>query len=165
MGELPSASAAQHFVEEVSLTFEPFGVPRIGGQIIGWLLIADPPQQTGGDLAAALGASKASISTMTRFLIQVRLIERVRLPGQRRDYFQIRATAWAELLEARMAGLTTIRRMAERGLAVLADAPAPQRARLETMYAMYAFFEREMPALMDRWHAQQAQRPADQAHE
>lgn len=153
----PLDVASRHFIEEVSLTFEPFGVPRIGGQIVGWLLIADPPQQTGGDLAAALGASKGSISTMTRFLIQVRLIERVRLPGQRRAYFQIRAAAWAELLEARMAGLTAIRRLAERGLAVLADAPPTQRARLQTMYEMYAFFEREMPALMERWHALQAQ--------
>ena len=153
----PLAVATQHFIEEVSLTFEPFGVPRIGGQIIGWLLIADPPQQTSGDLVAALGASKGSISTMTRFLIQVRLIERVRLPGQRRAYFQIRAAAWVELLEARMGGLTAIRRLAERGLGVLADAPPAQRARLQTMYEMYAFFEREMPALMERWHAQQAQ--------
>ena len=43
------------------------------------MLICDPPAQSAGELADVLGASKGSLSTMTRLLIQVGLIERAGL--------------------------------------------------------------------------------------
>ena len=50
--------------------FEQIGYPRMAGPILGWLLICDPPVQSTGELADVLGASKESLSTMTRLLIQ-----------------------------------------------------------------------------------------------
>ncbi|HYF62461.1 MAG TPA: MarR family transcriptional regulator, partial [Herpetosiphonaceae bacterium] len=79
------------FVERVALTYERSGLPRIAGRILGWLLICDPPAQTAGELAAALGASKGSISTMTRMLVSMGLIEHTSKRGDRRDYFHIPA--------------------------------------------------------------------------
>ncbi|HEX7974611.1 MAG TPA: MarR family transcriptional regulator, partial [Anaerolineales bacterium] len=80
--------AKQHFVEEVALVFEEIGIARMAGRILGWLLISNPPHQSADELAEALQASKGSISTMTRLLIQADLIERIGLPGERRDYFR-----------------------------------------------------------------------------
>ncbi|MFQ3629252.1 MAG: MarR family transcriptional regulator, partial [Cyanobacteriota bacterium] len=77
-----------HFVEEVGLMFELIGLPRMAGRIFGWLLISQPPHQSSGELAEVLQASKGSISSMTRLLIQLGLIERLPLPGDRRDFFQ-----------------------------------------------------------------------------
>ena len=80
----------RRFVEDFSLYFEQMGYPRSAGRILGWLLICDPPVQSTGELADALGASKGSRSTMTRLLIQVGLIERAGMPGRRRDYSRIK---------------------------------------------------------------------------
>ena len=73
----------QQFTEDFGLFFEHLGVPRMAGRILAWLLICDPPEQTMQDLVDALGASKSSISTMTRLLMNFGLIERLSLPGER----------------------------------------------------------------------------------
>ena len=66
-----------HFVEDVGLLLEQGGILAWPGRIVGWLLICDPPHQSTSQLAQVLGASKASISTMTRLLIQMGLVEQV----------------------------------------------------------------------------------------
>ncbi|MBD1869868.1 MarR family transcriptional regulator [Cyanobacteria bacterium FACHB-471] len=147
-----------HFVEEVGLMFEAVGLPRMAGRIFGWLLIANPPHQSMGDLVEVLQASKGSISTMTRLLIQISLIERVSFPGQRRDYFQIKPHAWSQLSQQRMTQITAFRKLAERGLDLLADQPLPLQQRLQEMRDMHAFLEREMPLLDQRWQQEQEQR-------
>ena len=141
----------QQFVERASLLFEELGVPRMAGRILGWLLICDPPYQSMGDLAEALQASKSSISTMLRLLAQSGLIERTSLPGQRRDQFVVHSSVWHNIFRARMAQHTAFRTLAEHGLALIEDRSPEQRYRLEQMRDVYAFLEREYPALLDRW--------------
>ncbi len=114
-------------------------------------MISDPPHQTTGDLTQALLASKGSISTMTRLLIKVGLIERISLPGQRRDYFRIKAGAWHQMLKDSMNQITVFRQIAESGLGLIEDKAHFNRQWLEEMRDMYAFFEREFPVLLDRW--------------
>ncbi|WP_421656093.1 GbsR/MarR family transcriptional regulator [Leptothermofonsia sp. ETS-13] len=140
-----------HFVEDVGLSFEMVGLPRMAGRIFGWLLLSDPPHQSPGELANVLQASKGSISTMTRLLIQIGLIERIGLPGQRRDYFRIKPNAWTELTKQRMAQITAFRQLAERGLELLEGENPNLCDRLIEMRDMHAFLEQELPAMIQRW--------------
>ncbi len=144
----------KRFVEEVGLLFELSGMPRMAGRILGWLLIADPPHQSLTQLAEALQASKGSISTMSRFLIQAGIVDRVSLPGDRRDYFSIKLDAWTELIQQKTAQIKAIREIAERGLELLDGKPAQRRQRLEEMRDFHAFFEGELPRLSQRWEAE-----------
>ncbi|WP_416667787.1 GbsR/MarR family transcriptional regulator [Egbenema bharatensis] len=154
-----------HFVEEVGLMFELVGFPRMSGRILGWLLIADPPQQSTSDLVEILQASKGSISTMTRLLIQIGLIERVSLPRARRDYFQIKPQAWSQLTKQRIAQITTFRQLAEKGLSLLEGMPSDHKARLQEMRDIHAFWERELPLLDERWEQEQRHRQSTQSEE
>ena len=135
--------------------FELVGFPRMSGRIFGWLLISNPPQQSTSDLAEMLQASKGSISTMTRLLIQIGLIERVSLPGDRRDYFQIKPHAWSQMTKQRMAQIAAFRQLAERGLHLMAESPIPLKKRLQEMHDIHAFWERELPLLDERWEQEQ----------
>ncbi len=141
----------KRFVEEVGILFEQTGSPRMAGRILGWLLISDPLYQSTGELAEALLASKGSISTMTRLLIRIGLIERVSLPGQRRDYFHIKAGAWNQMIKESLVQITAMRQLAEHGLELVEGKAPLTRQWLEEMRDMYAFFEREFPALLERW--------------
>lgn len=145
-------------MEEVGLMFEAVGLPRMAGRIFGWLLVANPQQQSMSDLVEVLQASKGSISTMTRLLIQISLIERVSLPGQRRDYFQIKPHAWSQMTNQRMTQIAAFRQLAEKGLDLLADQPFPRRRHLQEMRDFHAFWERELPLLDQRWQQEQEQR-------
>lgn len=126
----------------------------MAGRIFGWLLISNPPHQSMDQLVEVLQASKGSVSTMTRLLIQVSLIERLSLPGQRRDYFQIRPHAWSQMIKQRLVQITAFREMADKGLKLLEDEPPNLRQRLEEMRDIHAFFERELPAMNARWEAE-----------
>jgi DNA-binding transcriptional regulator GbsR (MarR family) len=149
---LPQSQLEQpHFIEEVGLSFEMVGLPRMAGRIFGWLLISNPPHQSPGELAEILQASKGSISTMTRLLLQIGLIERISLPGQRRDYFRIKPNAWSELTKQRMVQITAFRQLAERGLKMMKGEDAQLLQRLEEMRDIHAFFEQELPLIIDRW--------------
>jgi len=141
----------KHFAEEVGLFFEQSGMPRMAGRILGWLLISDPPHQTTGELSEALMASKGSISTMTRLLIRIGLIERISLPGQRRDCFRFKPGAWHQLFKESLVQTTSARQLAEHGLELLEGKTHVNRQWLEEMRDMYAFLEREFPALVERW--------------
>jgi DNA-binding transcriptional regulator GbsR (MarR family) len=150
----------KQFVEDVGILFEQSGLPRMAGRILGWFSISDSPHQTISELAEALMASKGSISTMTRLLIRIGLIERISLPGQRRDYFRIKPGASHQLLKDSLVQTTAFRQLMERGLELTKGKANANREWLEEMHAMYAFFERELPALLERWEQERKNREA-----
>lgn len=146
------------FVEEMGLFFEQSGMPRMAGRVLAWLLLSDPPHQSLDELAEVLMASKGSISTTTRLLIQIGLIERISLPGVRHDYFCIRPRAFQHSLKQDVERVTILRKLAERGLELLEDKAPLTRQGLEEMRDMCAFFEREFPALLERWEQEREER-------
>lgn len=70
------------YAERIAVFYEKAGgIPRMAGRIMGWLLICDPPQQNAAELGQVLSASKGSISTMTRWLLQIGLINKTAVPA------------------------------------------------------------------------------------
>jgi len=152
------------FLEEVGLVFEKTGLPRMAGRLFGWLLITDPPYQSPSELAEVLMASKGSVSTNVRLLMQLGLIERYVIPGERHDHYRLREDAMRRTVQH---GLEDEIRMfldlAERGLELMRDEPSARRAWLEQMRDRYRFLVEEFPAFMDRfdkWRVNQAVTPA-----
>jgi len=142
----------KQFVEEVGIVFEQTGLPRMAGRILGWLFISDPPHQSTDQLTQALIASKGSISTMTRLLIQIGLIERLSLPGVRHDYFRLRPDAWHHMIRRGLEDeIRMVRQLSERGLELLTDKTLLTRKWLEEMRDVYTFLDREFPTLLEKW--------------
>ena len=135
------------------MRLEQSGMPRMAGRILGALLVADPAEQSADELANTLRASRGSISTSTRYLIQLGFIERVSKPGERRDYFRNRPGAWVEMTRRGLAEARLYREMAERGLGLLESSDPDVRRGLEEMRDFYAFVEREFPRVFERWEA------------
>ena len=145
------------YVEDFGLLFEQFGKPRMVGRVLGVLLVSGLQEHSAEELADLLSASRGSISSATRTLVQSGLVQRVSRPGERRDYFRVRPGAWNELMRERMTQVFALREMAERGLVVLdaADSGEPEARRgLEEMRDFYAYWERELPAVLERWEQQ-----------
>ncbi len=141
----------RHFIEDVGLIFEQMGHPRMAGRILGWLLICDPPEQSTTELGDILQASKGSISTMTRLLQQMGMIEQVAMPGIRRDHFRLKNGAFTEMIRQSVYEIAALRELAERGLKLTADKDHRLQERLTEARDLYAFLEREYPLLIQRW--------------
>jgi len=146
------------YVEEVAEGFARMGLFRMAGRVIGWLLICDPPHQSLVELGEVLQASKASISTSTRSLEQLKLIERVTFPGDRRDYVRIAPHAWSKMLARFEEESRIMRDLADEGLAVLAGAPPERRARLTEMRDIYEFLLEMGPTLDAEWRRRQSKK-------
>lgn len=141
----------RRYVEEFGLLFGQFGLSRMLGRVLGVLMISDPPERSAEELAEELGASRGSISQTTRSLIQMSLVQRWSRPGERRDYFRIKPGAWHEVMRREMEALGGFRKMAERGLDLLHSGDPRARRSLEEMRDFYAYWEKEMPAVLKRW--------------
>jgi DNA-binding transcriptional regulator GbsR (MarR family) len=140
-----------NFADDVGLSYEEVGAPRVWGRVLGWLLVCQPDVQSAEDLATALHASKGSISMATQALIRSGMVERQTLRRDRRTYYRIRPGAWTSVFEDQTRIATMLRELAERGLALLNGEPAERRLRLEELHDLMAFYEHEAPALLARW--------------
>ncbi len=160
----PVDLALREWVEQVSMLLERDGLPRMAGRIFGWLLVCDPPEQSTEDLAAAVQGSKASMSTMTRMLVDAGLVEKVRTPGARRDQFRVQPGQWQRLWRSRIELIHQATALTGRGLELLAGKSPAARARLEELHRQYRFFSQHFPELLDRlereWPGAGWQRPS-----
>ena len=148
----------REIAEDFGILFEQMSFPRVAGRIWGWLLTCDPPRQTAAELAEAVHASRGSVSTMTRLLIQIGAMEKVGVPGERSGYYRLRSGGFTEILRARMRLIAELRRLAEHGLDILASESAETKKNLEEYRDLCLFFEKEFPALIGKWERRRAKR-------
>jgi DNA-binding transcriptional regulator GbsR (MarR family) len=140
------------FADEIGLFYEDMGLPRAWGRVMGWLLVCDPELQTAEDFARVLHGSRGSVSMTTRALIRGGTVERRTLRGDRRTYYHVAPGAWTLFLEEQQQRTKRLRTLAERGLALLEGESPERRRRLEELHSLMVFCERELPAMVDRWH-------------
>jgi DNA-binding transcriptional regulator GbsR (MarR family) len=137
-----------HFVENIGLFFEQMGLPRMAGRILGVLLISDPEAQSIPDLAQFLKASKSAISSMTRLLTEVGLIERVASPIPRRVYYHFKPGGWIQYLRNWIELMSELHQITEHGLSLMRDKPASLRARLEEAHELFSMLEERFPEIL-----------------
>lgn len=132
----------REFVERIGMFFETLGASKTMGRIYGWLMIG-PPQQSITELATALPASKASISTVIRQLEQAQMVERVPVPGSRQHHYRLKPGGWAQILRSRVARLQPGIEAAEFGLSIVGGDRPEQRERLHELRDFFDFVRAE----------------------
>lgn len=147
-----------HFIEQFGLYFESSSYPRMAGRIFGFLLLADPPHQSMNQIVDRLRSSKSAISAGLKALLQLHLVDQVRLPGERPTFFRIRPGGWTEVFRQRLLAVAAVRELVDHGLDLLAGRAEEDRARLLEMKDMYEFVERELPVLFERWEQERRNR-------
>jgi DNA-binding transcriptional regulator GbsR (MarR family) len=152
----PLSNEERSFVEEVGVVFEQTGLPRMAGRAFGWLLISEPAYQSPAELAEVLMASKGSISTTVRLLIQMGLIERYIIPGERHDHFQISKDAIRRTVRHGLEEeIKLFRSLAQHGLELMKNEDPLRRRWINEIYSRYAYLEKYFPALMERYERRQ----------
>jgi len=136
------------FLEAMARTLGA-GMPPMAGRIWAYLAICDPPEQTAAQIAERLRASRGSVSGMARLLEHVGLIRRGTHSGDRREYFSIPPGSIAALLRSEQRRLSPWLALSVEGLELVRDQPVEHRERMQEFHDLYAFFQREMPAITD----------------
>ena len=144
------------FVEQMGSLYEQFGAPPMAGRVAGWLMICEPELQTAAQLAEILRASKGSISTMTRYLLQLQTIERIKKPGERAAYFRFARRPMSEVMARRQAMFAQVEKLTERGLELLDGTSAERREPLAQLHEFHVFMRGERAKVVQRWERAQA---------
>jgi predicted transcriptional regulator len=114
------------FIEGMGMYFENQGIPRIGGRILGLLMVAHEPLSADA-IARILKVSRASISTNMRALIGSGLIEKTSALHHRSTYFVFSETALEQRMIVGIQSAVMFKKLAEQGLAAL---PSRDSARI-----------------------------------
>lgn len=147
---LPDPRSPEALVEELGDLFDRMGSSRISGRIVGWLLVCVPEHQTAAEIREAVQASKGSVSTVLRQLVELGLVERLGLPGERRTYFRLHPDGWSRLFEVKMRFTHDYRETAERWADRLSG-DEDRCDRIERMAEIYRYFDDELAAALERW--------------
>jgi DNA-binding MarR family transcriptional regulator len=120
------------------------------GRLIGYLAVCDPRDQSIGELAEALLASRSAIAGAVGVLENLGLIHRSRAAGERMDRIRIgmassQATGF-DISEYQEQG-----ELAREGLQAIAGAPPERRAVLREWAAFADFLVERLPLLEQDW--------------
>ena len=132
-----------------------YAFPPMVGRLLGYLAVCDPPEQTIGELAEALLASRSAIAQAVKALETLHAVRRFRMAGERMDRVRI------DLHSPRAQGLDIseyeeLSELAREGLDVVRDAPMQRRAVLLEMCAFADFLLERIPMLQQEWAERRA---------
>lgn len=148
--ELELSDSLQQFIESMGVFFERYGISRIGGRMLGLLMVSERDLSL-DDIAGTLGVSRASVSTNARMLILYGMAQLVTRPGDRRDYYRLPPDTWARATEAEMDAILTMRRIAESGLAAARASDRAATEHLEDMIAYSDLMLEDRRSVLEHW--------------
>lgn len=129
-----------------------YAFPPMVGRLHGYLAVCDPPEQSIGELADALLASRSAIAGAVKALETMGSIRRWRAAGERMDRVQIDLSS-PESMGMAIAEYEELLELGQEGLEVLSGAPMERKAVLLEITAFAEFLVERMPVLAEEWNA------------
>jgi DNA-binding transcriptional regulator GbsR (MarR family) len=126
------------------------GFPPMPARVFVALLLTDSGRLTAAELAGGLQVSPAAVSGAVRYLVQLSLVHKERVPGSRRDYYRMPDDVWTDMFRLRDGVMQRWAGMVREGIDLLGpDTPAGER--LAGHATFFDFVSREMPEVLKRW--------------
>ena len=129
-----------------------FSFPPMVGRLIGYLAVCDPPEQTIGELAEALLASRSAIAGAVKALETMHVVRRSRVAGERMDRVRIDLSSPQSHGDGRV-GVRGDAGAGARGPRRPPGRSAERRAVLLEMSAFAEFLVEQIPRIQRDWEA------------
>src|SRR6516165_1233536 len=152
------------YLERFSSVLVAAGIPPMPARVFAALLVADSGRLSAAELAEVLRVSPAAVSGGVRYLIQVGLVHKERVPGSRRDYYRMPDDVWSDMFKLRDQVMQRWAALVREGIELLGP-DTPAGARLAGHATFFEFVSRELPEVLKRWDEYRAggARPAGPA--
>lgn len=150
--ERETEDAIAEFVERMGLIIQADGLPRIAGRILGLMIVHGGPFGF-AELAERLSVSRASISTNTRLLEDLGVIERTAMSGDRQDYFRLSRQPYARMLRGYVERMHRAREVVQGAQGALPLDMAAAQERLAELDAFYEALIDSFVNVIEAWDA------------
>jgi DNA-binding transcriptional regulator GbsR (MarR family) len=138
------------YIEEAGMAFELFGMTRMAGRILGYLIVSDKECVSFNEIMDALKASKGSISGTTKQLITIGFVEPVSLPGDRKTYYRISNLKVGSILKARIQLFLKFADVLDKGRSLKEKNDRVSEWTLEVS-SFYKWFGDEIDLVLQKW--------------
>lgn len=129
------------------------GMARMPARVMMALVGSPDDGYTAAELADRLGVSLAAVSGAVRYLVSMRLIQRVSRPGERRDRYDLVDDAWSGMITANAPMYAALAAAMDAIADENTDAPASV-ARARDVADFLRYLAERMPRLADEWRAE-----------
>lgn len=150
MTKAQAEQAKLDFVERLALCAEEDGMPRIAGRMIAFLMVHEGACSL-DDLAEALQASKASVSTNARFLEERGILVRTSSPGDRRDFYEIAPSPWENSIISAQRKVQRFRDVIQEALTTMPISEKVARRRMREAVLFYDFLINSLRDNHQKW--------------
>jgi DNA-binding transcriptional regulator GbsR (MarR family) len=138
----PSREEVLAWVERIAKYFvDQDGLPLIAGRILGWLTLCDPPEQSAAQIAEAIGASRASLTSNLRLLRSIGFLRQLTKPGDRTVYYRVDDDAWEAVVRRQAASLAALLNITRDGLE-LVGASTSRAARIRIAHEVFVWLDK-----------------------
>ncbi|MFD8939711.1 hypothetical protein ACFV0R_31415 [Streptomyces sp. NPDC059578] len=150
--------AEREIVTRIGRYYEKDGMAADRGEVIGYLLISDPPRQRASEISAGLGISRDAVDKMSDQLVPAGFFIREDAEAENTEnteegdyYLTLQDATWPRVIQHTFLSWPNFHRTMADGLEALeAEGADPGRlARLRNMEKLFRYLAAEMPAL---WH-------------
>lgn len=142
--------AIAEFIDQMGPILQAEGLPRIAGHIMGLMIMHEGPFSL-SEIADRLSVSRASISTNTRLLEDLDVIQRTARPGDRQTYYRLSPQPYARLLKGVIQRARRTRDVVERTQQALSDEDFEIQERLQELDAFYEAIIESFVDVIDAW--------------
>ena len=144
-------TSQEQYIEEVGLFYETYGLPRMAGRILGYLLSSTSDHVSFVDITEALRASKGSISANINLLLSQGMIEKHTVTGDRKSYYRLQFNAFSDILEDKRKAIVQFKGLFEKANTFHEGAANATTDQLREIISYYTFLEKEIVKIRERW--------------
>ena len=147
------------YIERFASVMVAAGMPPMPSRVFVALMVTDAGRLTAAELAEMLRISPAAVSGAVRYLIQLGLVHKERVPGSRRDYYRMPDNVWHDMLRLRDQVMTRWTALIREGIDLVGPG-TPAGARLASHAAFFDFVAKELSGIQASWDEYRATHPA-----
>ncbi len=138
------------YIERFAAVLVAAGFPPMPARVFVALLITDSGRLTAAELAGTLRISPAAVSGAVRYLIQLGLVHKERVPGSRRDYYRMPGNMWDDMIRMRDQVMARWTALVREGIDLVGP-DSPAGARMAEQAAFLEFATSELSEILKRW--------------
>ncbi|MGD9486572.1 MAG: GbsR/MarR family transcriptional regulator [Calditrichaceae bacterium] len=155
MNNIPAIK--QEFIQDYGEAYQTFGLPKLMGRIVGLLIFIGRPISL-DDITDELNVSKGPVSQITRRLRDHNLIQRIWVPGDRKDYYQAAPDIFGNAFRNQISLMKENLRLAQKYHSMAQNDSTEEvqffKQNMEEMTRFYSLMVKHFNEFLKEWTAQ-----------
>jgi uncharacterized protein YxjI/DNA-binding transcriptional regulator GbsR (MarR family) len=146
---VPEQAEMFDYIERFAALLMAAGFPPMPARVFVALTVADA-RMSASELADQLRVSPAAVSGGVRYLMQLGMVDRERVPGSRRDYYRMTGTVWQDMMRIRNRVMHRWVELLREGIGMLKP-DSPAAGKMTEQAAFIEFASDQVADIIARW--------------